>query len=221
MVHGIKYSLLRHTWCSVYIPVPGEEVVEHAECRFKVTVHYILWSGLWSLQTSVLHQFKGKGHIVDLLVKILWGEEKVVERHKISLQQPHQQHQINTICKLCVQFRHLKVELVEVFVHKRDQCLFDDIQFIWSVVKQGVESVALMSARESLCVASDFLLNLSGLEDALSFLDNHYLNGDMVWQSDRCSEVLRQCHQQVQDGNYTLSMNRVNIPANVPGGEFE
>lgn len=87
-----------------------------------------------------------------------------------------------------------------------------------------------------LCIASDFLLNLSGLKDALSFLknrnegqcvtllpeydqtssllagccthlDDHYLNRNMVWQSDWCSEVLRQCHQQVQDGNDTLSMN--------------
>lgn len=29
------------SWRSVYIPVPGEEVVEDAQCRFKVTVDYI------------------------------------------------------------------------------------------------------------------------------------------------------------------------------------
>lgn len=37
---------------------------------------------------------------LNLLVKIFWREEEVVEWHKVSLQQTHQQHQINTICKL-------------------------------------------------------------------------------------------------------------------------
>lgn len=35
-----------------------------------------------------------------LLVKILRREEKVVEWHEVALQQPHQQYQINTVCKL-------------------------------------------------------------------------------------------------------------------------
>lgn len=35
-----------------------------------------------------------------LLVKILRCEEEVVEWHKVSFQQTHQQHQINPICKL-------------------------------------------------------------------------------------------------------------------------
>lgn len=61
--------------------------------------------------------------------------------------------------------------------------------------------------RFSLCVAGDLLLDLSGLEDPLSFLNDHHLNGYMVWESDGCSEVLRQRHQQVQDGHYTLGMN--------------
>lgn len=124
---------------------------------------------------------------LNLLVKIFWREEEVVEWHKVSLQQTHQQHQINTICKLthstgrlteqknkwhqkqphpppkkshftvlshshwsgaemfylytlsgrhlhcicvCVrvsylrfQFRNFQVELVQMFIHKCDQCL--------------------------------------------------------------------------------------------------
>lgn len=102
-------------------------------------------------------------------------------------------------------------------------------------------------------VACYFLLNLSGLQDSLSFLggrglgqwggglekvlingllaaaytcethrapehpghgpwrstylDNHHLNRDVVRQSDWGSEVLGQRHQQVEDGNNTLSMD--------------
>ena len=39
-------------------------------------------------------------------------------------------------------------------------------------------------------------------------LDDHYLNGDMVGQSDGSTEVLGQRHQQVQDGNDALGMDR-------------
>lgn len=35
-----------------------------------------------------------------LLVKILWCEKEVVEWNKVSFQQTHQQHQINSVCKL-------------------------------------------------------------------------------------------------------------------------
>lgn len=34
--------------------------------NLQLNVCLTLWSGLWSLQTSVLHQFKGEGHVVDL-----------------------------------------------------------------------------------------------------------------------------------------------------------
>lgn len=86
-------------------------------------------SGFWLLQASILHQLKGKSHIVNLLMqnqkwislnrqgsshfepqgllcflhlllKALWGEEEVVQRDKVVLQQPHQQNQVNSICKL-------------------------------------------------------------------------------------------------------------------------
>lgn len=40
-----------------------------------------------------------------------------------------------------------------------------------------------------------------------TYLDNHHLNRDVVRQSDRRSEVLGQRHQQVQDGNNTLSVD--------------
>lgn len=104
------------------------------------------------------------------------------------------------------------------------------------------------SSADSLRVARYFLLNLSRLKDALSFLrwggerqteegadqsgdyrrqsatarstelpeqrtlrctylDNHHLNGDVVRQSDRRSEVLGQRHQQVQDGDDTLRVD--------------
>lgn len=40
---------------------------------------------------------------IYLLVKILRCQEEVVERHKVSFQQPHQQHQIDAVCKLAQQ----------------------------------------------------------------------------------------------------------------------
>lgn len=149
------------------------------------------------------------------------------------------------------------------------------INLLHIYTSKGYRTVTYFKVRKTylLCVASDLLLNLSGLEDALSFLkdikllkkifsfyysgkklakqrqkwrialtfswadnllykyvksccmkiciqtlnsllknccthlDNHYLNRNVVRQSDWCSEVLWQCHQQVKDGNYTFSMN--------------
>lgn len=40
-----------------------------------------------------------------------------------------------------------------------------------------------------------------------TYLDNHHLDGDVIRQSDRRSEVLGQRHQQVQDGNDTLGVD--------------
>lgn len=40
-----------------------------------------------------------------------------------------------------------------------------------------------------------------------TYLDNHHLNGDVVRQSDRRSEVLGQRHQQVQDGDDALRVD--------------
>lgn len=36
------------------------------------------------------------------MVKIIWGEEEVVERNKISFQEPHQQNQVHPISKLMI-----------------------------------------------------------------------------------------------------------------------
>lgn len=39
-------------------------------------------------------------HIFYLLIEVFWCEEEVVEWNKVAFQQPHQQHQVNSICKL-------------------------------------------------------------------------------------------------------------------------
>lgn len=36
------------------------------------------------------------------MVKIVWSEEEVVQRNKISFQEPHQQYQVHTISKLTI-----------------------------------------------------------------------------------------------------------------------
>lgn len=45
--------------------------------------------------------------LLYLLIKVLWSEKEVVERHKVSLQQPHQQHQVDPVCKL--EHRHISL----------------------------------------------------------------------------------------------------------------
>lgn len=181
----------------IHVSVAGEEVVQDTQRRLQIAVHNILGSWLGPLQSSILHQLKGEGDVVDLLIKILWREKKVVQWHKVALQQPHQKDQVNTVCKLRIQLRHFKVELVQMFVNKCNQRLFDNVELVRCMVKESVKGVTLVSARESLCVSCDLLLDLSGLKDAFSFLHDHHLNRHVIWKSDGCSEVLGQRHQQV------------------------
>lgn len=39
-----------------------------------------------------------------------------------------------------------------------------------------------------------------------TYLDHNHLDGNMVWESDWCPEILRQSDQQVEDGNQALGM---------------
>lgn len=81
----------------------------------------------------------------------------------------------------------------------------------FTAVERGVIKPTV-SIKMTTCYASNkthaVFIRESLQEQCYTHLDDHYLNRNVVWQSDWCSEVLRQRHQQVQDGNYTLSMNR-------------
>ena len=48
---------------------------------------------------------------------------EVVERHKVLLEQSHQQAQVDAVVELRVQVGHLQVDLVELFVCERHQRL--------------------------------------------------------------------------------------------------
>lgn len=41
----------------------------------------------------------------------------------------------------------------------------------------------------------------------LSYLDHDHLDGDMIWESDWCPEILGQSNQQMQDGYQALGMD--------------
>lgn len=49
-----------------------------------------------------------------LMVKIVWGEEEVVERNKISFKEPHQQNQVHTISKLMITE---KIQTIYIYIH--------------------------------------------------------------------------------------------------------
>jgi hypothetical protein len=53
-----------------------------------------------------------------LLVKIMRGVVKGVQRHEESLKETHQQRQVDAIVELSVQVGHFKAQLVQVFVHE-------------------------------------------------------------------------------------------------------
>lgn len=79
------------------IPEHGEETVEDAQCRLQVHVDNILGACLWFGQPNILHQVKGKGHIVDHLIDILWRQVELMQWHKEATQQTHQQAQVDTV----------------------------------------------------------------------------------------------------------------------------
>lgn len=85
---------------SLHIPVLGEEVVQHSQRGLQVTVDNVFWPRFRLFQPSILHEFKGKGNIQDLLFKAVWGQEEAVQGYKVALQEPHEQHQVDPICKL-------------------------------------------------------------------------------------------------------------------------
>ena len=58
-----------------------------------------------------------------LLIKIMRGVVEGVQRHKESLEETHQQRQVDAIVELSVQVGHFKTQLVQVLVHERHQRL--------------------------------------------------------------------------------------------------
>lgn len=76
---------------------------------------------LWLGQADILHEFKGKGHIVHFLVEVLWREMEAVQRDKEAFQQSHEKCQVDSIVELGVQVIHLQVHFVQMLVDKCHQ----------------------------------------------------------------------------------------------------
>ena len=91
---------------------------------------FTLWSCFRFREPGVLHQLKGKRHVVHLLIEILWREEEFVQRDKVSLEKAHNENQIDTIMKLVLQIGHFQVNLIQLFVDKRNQRLLDNLKGI-------------------------------------------------------------------------------------------
>lgn len=110
---------------------------------------------------------------------------ETVKRHKETAQQTHHDAQINTVLEVRVQVVHLKVQLVQMFVHKRDQRLpnriwnelfsfekiqhefktkkrvinlFHDAQFGGIAVEQGIEGITLASHSNVIVLRCQLLL---------------------------------------------------------------
>lgn len=62
---------------------------------------------------------------------------------------------------------------------------------------------------DSICLVQDgsYINNIHNKKKKKTHLDHNHLDGDVVGQSDWCSEVLWQRHQQVQDGDYALGVD--------------
>lgn len=90
---GIKLAIfgLKHEYFNIMNVKINCRVVDYVEVgHFDVFCRVII---------QLTDEFR-KMITLYLLVEIFWCEEEVVEWHKVSLQQPHQQHQIHTVCKL-------------------------------------------------------------------------------------------------------------------------
>lgn len=120
-----------------------------------------------SSRTSTAAHFTVSRRRIHLLFEALGGEEEVVQRDKIILKQPHQQHQVDAVGKLRkptastsnqppylkahvklnppgtsylrFQLRHLQVQLVQVFVDEGDERL--ETQLTPVISRSDVSSV--------------------------------------------------------------------------------
>jgi hypothetical protein len=130
--------------------------------------------GLW--QTNVFHNIKGEGDIVNHLIGALGCEIKLVEWHKESSQQAHQQAQVDAILEISRQVAHFKVQLVQVLVDERYQRLLDDLQLLWCVIEERVKGVAFATHSDVVVGARDELL---------VFPKSTMLNANLKMRSDR------------------------------------
>lgn len=115
---------------------------------------------------------------------------EAVERYKETTQKTHHDAQIDTILEVCVQVLHFKVQLVQMFVDKRDQWLhkkyiynkykntlwictnlFHNAQLGWIAVKQRIECITLTSHANVIILWSQLLLVFS-VEKKHTFINN-------------------------------------------------
>lgn len=130
---------------SSHIPILVEQIVEHSQRRLQVHVDNVLGTCLGLGQTHVLHQLKGESHIVHHLVSVLGRQVEVVQWHKESSEDSHQNAQVHTVPEVRAQVLDLKVQLVQVLVDESDQRPFDDGQLVRGLIEQSVECIWLAS----------------------------------------------------------------------------
>lgn len=63
--------------------------------------------GLW--QSDVLHQLERERNVVNHLVNVARSQVKIVQRHKETAQQAHDNAQVNTVLEIGAQVVHFKI----------------------------------------------------------------------------------------------------------------
>ena len=68
---------------------------------------------------------------------------EVVEWHKVSLQQPHQETQVHPVTEVVLQIHDVQVDLVELLVDERDERLREDTTL--TLIKQHSLTLSLLA----------------------------------------------------------------------------
>lgn len=77
--------------------VLAEEGVQDAQRALQVAVHDVVRPGLRLLDARLLHEEEGKVDVLQLLLVRRHLQRELVERHKVALQQAHEQDQEDAV----------------------------------------------------------------------------------------------------------------------------
>lgn len=168
---------------------------------------------------------------MDHLVGVLGCQVELVEWHEESTEQSHQQTQVDAVFEVRSQISDFEVKFVQVLVDESDERLLDDLQFLGCVVEEGIEGIAFTAHTNVVISTGDGFLefpkkevmsqlkstaltqvNLLGGQLCSIFLHHDDGDGDVLWKTNRCSEVADKGDQQMQDGNDVLGVNAFDGP---------
>ena len=106
----------------------------------------------------------------------------------------------------------LHSHLIEVLVDESHERLLDDQQLVRGVVEQSVEGISLTPHTHVVVEPGELLRDDPVGEDALPLGDDHHVHHHVLREPDGGPEVPGKGHQQMEDGDDVLGMNRLDTP---------